>query len=85
MTGWKKKLDLTKVGGSEGNEEMVSIDKYFDKFAYREEEEYRWQWRRMRATGRCFFFGGGLNWRSLKGSKANGKREGLDIYSKEIE
>lgn len=32
-----------------------------------------------------FFGGGGLNWRSLKGSKANGKREGLDIYSKEIE
>lgn len=31
------------------------------------------------------FLGGGLNWRSLKGSKANGKREGLDIYSKEIE
>lgn len=60
VTGWKKKLDLTKVGGSEGNEEMVSIDKYFDKFAYREEEEYRWQWRRMRATGRCFFLGGGL-------------------------
>lgn len=35
----RKKPDLTKVEASRGDERMVSTDKYFDKFVYREEEK----------------------------------------------
>lgn len=57
---WRKKLNLAKVEASEGGEEMVSIDKYFDKFAYRREEEYRVAVEENEGNRRCFF---GLNWR----------------------
>ena len=60
MKCWRKKLNLAKVEASEGGEEMVSIAKYFDKFSYRREEEYRAAVEENEGNRRWFF---GLNWR----------------------
>lgn len=67
---WRKKPDLTKLEASRGDEGMVSIDKYLDKFVCRGEEKIgRWQ-RRIKEQGGSFSFC--LNWRNLKDLKANG-------------